>query len=320
MTTVDLTNPIFSDLDAARAHFEAIRWPDGAYCPYCGQFDAVKPLGGKSMGPGWYHCKDCRRKFTAKVGTVYERSHIPMTKWLLATHLMCASKKGISAHQLHRMLGLPYKTAWFMAHRIREGMRELNPAPGSMGGEGKIVEADETFIGGKEKNRHRSKRATRRLGGSWGKETVFSLVERKGRVRSIHTPSVSAATLRPILVEQLDSTTKLVTDDAGQYRHMHRDFQHAVVNHSIGEYVRGEAHTNTVESYFAVLKRGITGTYHHVSQQHLKRYLVEFDFRYNERTALKVTDAERAVKAIKGVIGKRMTYQQPNGSRSEMAY
>ena len=152
MTTVDLTNPIFTDLDKAREHFESIRWPSGPYCPFCGQTDTIKPLGGKSMGPGWYHCKDCRRKFTAQVGTVYERSHIPMTKWLLATHLMCASKKGISAHQLHRMLGLPYKTAWFMAHRIREGMRELNPAPGSIGGEGKTVEADETFIGGKEKN------------------------------------------------------------------------------------------------------------------------------------------------------------------------
>src|SRR4051812_40729449 len=142
--TADLTNPIFNDLDAARAHFEAIRWPQGAYCPYCGQTDTVKPLGGKSMGPGWFHCKECRRKFTAAVATIYERSHIPMTKWLLATHLMCASKKGMSAHQLHRMIGLPYKTAWFMAHRIREGMRDLSPAPTSMGGNGKIVEADAT--------------------------------------------------------------------------------------------------------------------------------------------------------------------------------
>jgi transposase-like protein len=148
-TTVDLTNPIFTDLDKAREHFEAIRWPNGPYCPFCGGFDRVAALGGKSMGSGWYHCKDCRRKFTAAVGTIYERSHIPMTKWLLATHLMCASKKGMSAHQLHRMIGLPYKTAWFMAHRIREGMRELSPTP--TGGAGKTVEADETFIGGKEK-------------------------------------------------------------------------------------------------------------------------------------------------------------------------
>jgi transposase-like protein len=304
---VDLTNPIFNDPDKARTHFEAIRWPNGPYCPFCGQIDTVKTLGGKSMGPGWYHCKECRKKFTAAVGTIYERSHIPMTKWLLATHLMCASKKGISAHQLHRMIGLPYKTAWFMAHRIREGMRELNPAPGSMGGIGKTVEADETFVGGKEKNRHKSKRFRTHAGGTWGKEIVFSLLERKGRVRSMHTPSVTAATLRPVLVEQLQGDTKLVTDDAGQYRHMHRDFDHEVVNHLAGEYVRGEAHTNTVEGYFSILKRGIIGTYHHVSPQHLKRYLAEFDFRYNERAALNVTDKDRAAKAVAGVVGKRVT-------------
>ena len=310
--TVDLTNPIFTDAEAARKHFEAIRWPNGVYCPFCGGFDRVAPLGGKSMGPGWYHCKDCRKKFTAAVGTIYERSHIPMTKWLLATHLMCASKKGVSAHQLHRMLGLPYKTAWFMAHRIREGMRDLNPT-GQLGGNGKAVEADETFIGGKEKNKHRKKRNAGNIGGT-GKEIVFALVEREGRVRSQHVPEVNAATLRPILVAQINHDSFLVTDDAGQYRHMHKDFPtHQTVNHGIGEYVRGEAHTNTIEGYFSILKRGITGTYHHVSQQHLKRYLAEFDFRYNERSALEVTDAERATRAIKGVVGKRITYQQTNG-------
>lgn len=308
--TVDLTNPIFTDADAARKHFEAIRWPDGAHCPYCGQFETVKELGGKSMGPGWYHCKDCRRKFTAAVGTIYERSHIPMTKWLLATHLMCASKKGISAHQLHRMLGLPYKTAWFMAHRIREGMRELHPA-GPLGGEGKTVEVDETYVGGKEKNKHRSKRAHPQ-GGSGGKEIVFALVERQGRVRSHHIPSVTAKTLRPIMEAQIATASTLYSDDGGA-RVAHEFPGHASVNHSIGEYVRGEVHTNTIEGYFSILKRGITGTYHHVSPQHLKRYLGEFDFRYNERSALNVSDAERTVKAIKGVIGKRITYQQTNG-------
>ena len=314
MTTVDLTNPIFTDPDAAREHFESIRWSDGAYCPYCGQTDTVKPLGGKSMGPGWYHCKDCRRKFTAQVGTIYERSHIPMTKWLLATHLMCASKKGISSHQLHRMLGLPYKTAWFMAHRIREGMRVLNPGP--LGGEGKVVEADETYIGGKEKNKHARKRKHIGRGGI-GKEIAFALVERDGRVHSQHVPSVNTKTLRPILVAQIDNESMLVTDDAGQYRHMHRDFaRHEAVNHGIGEYVRGDAHTNTVESYFAILKRGITGTYHHVSQQHLKRYLAEFDFRYNERAKLDVNDAERAKRAVRGVVGKRVTYQRIDGRSS----
>jgi transposase-like protein len=317
MTTVDITQPIFTDPDKAREHFESIRWPDGPYCPFCGQFDRVVVLGGKSMGPGWYHCKDCRKKFTAAVGTIYERSHIPMTKWLLATHLMCASKKGMSAHQLHRMLGLPYKTAWFMAHRIREGMRVIKPV-GPLGGEGKTVEADETYIGGKEKNKHARKRTKGNIGGT-GKEIVFSLVERNGSVRSQHVPEVSAKTLRPILIAQVDRNSFLMTDDAGQYRHMNRDFAHQAVNHGIGEYVRGPAHTNTIESYFAVLKRGITGTYHHVSQQHLKRYLAEFDFRYNERLSLEVTDAERAEKAIKGVVGKRVTYQETHGIRTTPA-
>ncbi len=239
------------------------------------------------------------KKFTAAVGTIYERSHIPLTKWLLATHLMCASKKGISAHQLHRMLGLPYKTAWFMAHRIREGMRVLNPKT-PLGGEGKTVEADETYIGGKEKNKHARKRTKGNIGGT-GKEIVFSIVERQGHVRSQHIPHVSGDTLRPILKAQVDDKTFLMTDDAGQYRHMGKDFTHQTVNHGIGEYVRGPAHTNTIESYFAILKRGITGTYHHVSQEHLKRYLAEFDFRYNERKSLEVTDAERATKAVAGV-------------------
>lgn len=315
--TVDLTNPIFTDADAARAHFEAIRWPQGAYCPYCGQTDTVKALGGKSMGPGWYHCKECRRKFTAAVGTIYERSHIPMTKWLLATHLMCASKKGMSAHQLHRMIGLPYKTAWFMAHRIREGMRELNPT-GPLGGEGKTVEFDETYVGGKEGNKHVSKRNKRNIGGS-GKEAVFSLVERGGKVRSHHVPNVTAKTLRPIMDTQIAEATRTVSDDGGA-RARHGSPNHHSVNHSINEYVRGDIHTNTIEGYFAIMKRGITGVYHHVSAQHLKRYLAEFDFRYNERSGLAVSDAERATKAVAGVVGKRMTYQQPVGRQNDIPF
>jgi len=311
----DLTNPIFTDADKAREHLEAVRWPDGPVCPHCGVVDEATAMQGKSHRPGLYKCKACRKPFSVTVGTVFERSKIPLNKWLLATHLMTASKKGISAHQLHRMLGITYKSAWFMAHRIREAMRPGGET-GPLGGEGKTVEADETFIGGKEKNRHKSKRAKKRLGGNWGKETVFSLVEREGQVRSVHTPSVTAATLRPILVAQLDHNTKLMTDDAGQYRHMHRDFDHEVVNHSAGEYVRGEAHTNTVEGYFSILKRGVTGTYHHVSQQHLKRYLAEFDFRYNERVALGVNDAQRADKALEGIGGKRLTYRRIDGARA----
>jgi hypothetical protein len=207
------------------------------------------------------------------------------------------------------MLGITYKSAWFMAHRIREGMRPAkHDSP--LGGKGKTVEADETFIGGKAKNMHRSKRPTKRIGGSWGKETVFSLVERQGHVRSVHTPSVSAKTLRPILFAQVDRKSFLMTDDAGQYRHMHHHYKHEVVNHSAGEYVRGEAHTNTIENYFSILKRGITGTYHHVSQQHLKRYLAEFDFRYNERSGLGVDDEARTNKALQGIGGKRLTYRR----------
>jgi transposase-like protein len=304
--TVDLTNPIFTDQEKARAHFEAIRWPNGAHCPYCGQTDTVKPLGGKSMGPGWYHCSECRRKFTAAVGTIYERSHIPMTKWLLATHLMCASKKGMSAHQLHRMIGLPYKTAWFMAHRIREGMRELNTKAGPLGGNGKTVEFDETYVGGKEKNKHIGNRNKKNIGGT-GKEAVFSLVERGGKVRSHHVPNVTAKTLRPIMDEQIAKDSRTVSDDGGA-RARHGEPNHHSVNHSIGEYVRGDIHTNTIEGYFSIMKRGITGVYHHVSAKHLKRYLAEYDFRYNERAALDVTDAERATKAVAGVVGKRVTY------------
>lgn len=312
--TVDLTNPIFTDLEKARAHFEAIRWPQGVYCPFCGSVDRVAALGGKSMGAGWYHCKDCRKKFTAAVGTIYERSHIPMTKWLLATHLMCASKKGMSAHQLHRMLGLPYKTAWFMAHRIREGMRDLNPT-GPLGGNGKTVEFDETYVGGKEKNKHAHKRNKRNIGGT-GKEAVFSLVERGGKVRSHHIPNVTAKTLRPIMDMQIAEATRTISDDGGA-RVRHGSPDHHSVNHSIGEYVRGDIYTNTVEGYFSIMKRGIVGVYHHVSPQHLKRYLAEYDFRYNERSTLNVSDAERAAKAVAGVVGKRVTYQQsfsrPNG-------
>jgi transposase-like protein len=309
---MNLTNPIFTDEDKAREHFEATRWPNGAYCPFCGQFETVKRLGGKSMGPGWYHCSDCRRKFTALVGTVMERSHIPLTKWLMAMHLMCASKKGMSAHQLHRSLSVTYKSAWFLAHRIREAMRELNPVE-PMGGNGNAVEIDETYVGGKAKNKHAHKRDG--IGGGAGKEIVFALVERKGKVRSHHIADVTAKTVRPILEAQIHADATLYSDDGGS--RVSREFPgHASVNHSIGEYVRGPVHTNTIEGYFSILKRGITGTYHHVSQKHLKRYLGEFDFRYNERAALGVDDTMRTERAVRGAVGKRVMYQGTNGARA----
>jgi transposase-like protein len=310
--TVDLTNPIFHDEETARRHFEALRWPDGPICPHCGVVGNATELKGKSTRPGLYKCKDCRKPFTATVGTLYERSHIPLHKWLLATELLCASKKGISAHQLWRQLGFgSYRTAWFMAHRIREGMRDAH-IPEPMSGEGKTVEIDETFVGGLEKNKHRSKRKHVGTGGA-GKEAVFSLVERGGNVRSHHVPAVTAATLRPILKAQVHEATFVMTDEGATAMSLGRGFaKHGMVNHSIGEYVRGDIHTNTIEGYFSIFKRGIYGVYHHVSQEHLKRYLAEFDFRYNHRIALGFDDTTRAEIAVKGIVGKRLTYRPPH--------
>ncbi|WP_420405427.1 IS1595 family transposase [Nisaea sp.] len=296
---MDITAKIYHDEDAAREHLEQIRWPNGAICPDCNRTETVSALGGKSMGPGWYHCNACRKKFTVRVGTIYERSKIGLHKWVLATHLFASSKKGISAHQLHRMLGVTYKTAWFMAHRIRESMREFSADP--VGGDNKVVEADETYIGGKAKNRaFRKPRA---------KEAVMSLVERDGKVRSRHIPDVTGRTVRKTINEQVDIKSMLMTDEAPVYRKPGKAFSaHGTVNHSIEEYVRGGFfHTNTVENYFSILKRGIHGTYQAVSKKHLKRYLGEFDFRYNHRN---VDDFERAVAIIKGAEGKRLTYRR----------
>jgi transposase-like protein len=312
--TCDLTDKTFTDETAARAHFEKMRWPDGPICPHCGTIDEATELRGESTRAGLYKCRACQKPFTATMGTLYEKSHIPLHKWLLATHLMTASKKGISAHQLWRMLGFgSYRTAWFMAHRIREGMRELFPEEtGPLGGEGKTVEIDETFVGGLEKNKHRNKRKHAGTGGA-GKEAVFSFIERKGRVRSHHVTEVSAKTLRPILQAHVDAATFIMTDEGGAAKKIGSEFEHhGSVNHGIGEYVRGDIHINTAEGYFSVFKRGIYGTFHHISQQHLKRYLAEFDFRYNERAALGINDNMRAAKALKGVVGKRLTYDQPN--------
>jgi len=310
--TVDLTDPIFHDEEITRRHFEAQRWPDGPVCPHCGSVNNATEMKGKSTRPGVYKCKDCRKQFTATVGTLYERSHIPLHKWLLATRLLCGSKKGMSAHQLWRQLGFgSYRTAWFMAHRIREGMREAH-VPEPMGGEGKFVEADETYVGGKAKNRAYAKTLPRH-------EPVVALVERKGRVASFHVPNVNATNLRPILQEQISPKSDLRTDESGVYTEIGKSFaSHETVNHSAKEYVRGDAHTNTVEGYFSIFKRGIYGVYHHVSAEHLKRYLGEFDFRYNYRIALGYDDATRAAIAVKGVAGKRLTYRLPHKSEAQI--
>lgn len=313
---MDITQPRFTNADAAREHLESLRWPDGPFCPHCGSFNAkrlpaqrgraTKAHPGGAIRNGVVQCNDCREQYSVTVGTLFESSKVGLHKWVLATFLLCSSKRGMSGHQLARMLGVTQKTAWFMSMRIRESMRPVADQ-GPLGGEGKVVEADETFVGGKEKNRHASKRATRRLGGNWGKETIFSLVERDGSVRSTHVVSVTAANLRPIMVAQIDAATTLYTDDAGQYRHMRRAFKHEAVNHTGGEYVRGDAHTNTVEGYFSIFKRGVIGTYYHMSPAHLHRYCVEFDFRYNTR---KSNDFERAEQALKGIAGRRLTYRR----------
>jgi transposase-like protein len=311
--TVNLTDPIFNDEAAAREHFEAIRWPDGPECPHCGVVGEATELKGKSTRAGVYKCRSCEKPFTATIGTVYERSHIPLHKWLLATHLLCASKKGISAHQLWRMLGFgSYRTAWFMAHRIREGMREALPE-GGLGGANKVVEIDETYVGGKEANKHRRKRANKGRG-PVAKAPVLSLVERDGSVRSFHVANVTATTLRPIIVTHVNRASYLMTDDALVYPSIGREFAgHGSVNHSAEEYVRAAFwHTNTVENFFSIFKRGIVGVYHHVSESHLHRYATEFDFRYNRRAVLGIDDSGRANDAIKGIAGKRLTYRQPH--------
>lgn len=305
---MNLTSKIFHDADAARAHLEAQRWPNGPICPHCGVVNEATKIEGRSARPGLYQCNACRDQFTVTVGTVFEKSKVPLNKWLLATYLMSSSKKGYSAHQLHRTLGVTYKTAWFMAHRIREAM---NPADaGPLGGEGKTVEADTTYVGGREKNKHVGKRNAKNIGGM-GKQIVHTLVERGGRARSQHIANVTGKTLAPILFTQVHRTSTLMTDTAGGYMRLGKEFaRHEMVDHGIDEYVRGDAHSNTVEGYFSVLKRGVYGTFHHVSEAHLHRYLSEFDFRYSNRSALGVNDAMRTDEALKMIGGKRLTYRR----------
>jgi transposase-like protein len=302
---------IYTDENAAREHLEILNWPDGPICPHCGTVNEATKLAGKSTRPGVYKCRPCQKPFSVTVGTVFERSKIKLNVWVHAVDLYTASKKGFSAHQLHRTLHVTYKTAWFMAHRIREAMAP-NKKDGPLGGPGKIVEADTTFVGGKEANKHRNKRNSKNIGGM-GKQIVHTLVERKGRARSNHIANISSKTLRPILVEQVSRKSSLMTDTAGGYMGVGKEFErHEMVDHGAGEYVRGDAHSNTVEGYFSIFKRGVYGVYHHISEAHLKRYLAEFDFRYNERSALGVTDAMRAETALKGIVGKRLMYRRPD--------
>ena len=305
----DLSNPIYTNEEAARKHLEALRWPDGVVCPFCGTAEATRPVNGPSMGLGWYYCGACKDKFTVRVGTVYERSHIALHKWLLGFRLMASSKKGISAHQLHRTLNVTYKSAWFMAHRIREAMRDTDPAP--LGGKDKVIEADETFHG-PGRPVYSNERGWRKERGTGGKLKILTLVERGGKARSVKAAHLKAADVRNFVLGNASTESELHTDEARQYLRLGKKFaKHEAITHSEGEYARGAVTTNTVEGFFSIFKRGMRGVYQHCGEQHLQRYLQEFDFRYSNRTALGVDDAERTNRAVKGAEGKRLTYRRP---------
>jgi transposase-like protein len=306
---INLTNPVFHDEEKARRFLESERWPDGVSCPFCGGFDAVRKLDKNgAMGPGWFYCNSCdQQKFTVRTGSIMERSHVPLAKWAMAFRLFAASKKGVSSKQLQRMLGVSYKTAWFIGHRIREACKDAAGAP-PLGGEGKVLESDETFVGGKAKTAHKSKPIP-------PKRPVHALVERGGKVRASHVPDVTAKTLRATLAKHADRRSALHTDDALANLSIGKDFaEHRTVVHTDGQYVSedGLAHTQTVESFFAIIKRGITGSFHSVSEQHLQRYVDEFAFRWNTRSSLGIEDAERASLIVKAAVGKRLTYRRPD--------
>jgi transposase-like protein len=293
----------FNDEAAAYAFVEARLWANGRPCPHCGVVDRSGALNAKGDRIGLYKCYACRKPFTVKIGAIFEKSHIQMRDWLYAIHMICSSKKAVSANQLHRTLGITLKSAWFLAHRIREAMRSGALAP--MGGPGTIVEIDETFIGNK------SDMPKRR--GFAHKHAVLSLVERGGKVRSFHVEGTSAAHLVPILRANIAKETAIMTDEAGQYAHLGKEFaSHEYVNHSAGEYGRGDIHTNTLEGFYSIFKRGMKGVYQHCSEKHLHRYVAEFDFRYNERKGLGIDDVGRAKIALMGAKGKRLTYRSAN--------
>ena len=295
----------FGDEDAARELLEGLRWPDGPVCPHCGGTNPytlkARPTSKRPGRKGLYKCraKACRKQFTVTVGTIFEDSHIPISKWLLAIHLLAASKKGMSAHQLHRMLGVTYRAAWFIGHRLRHAMTQ---EPMQLDG---IVEVDETYIGGPRRRR------TGRPGPNDGVKTpVIALVERGGRVRAYPLDRVTGNNVQDVIRREVSLNAHMMTDDLNVYHPLSMGFRkHDTIVHSKKEYVRGNVHTDTVEGFFGLLKRGIVGSFHHVSKGHLARYCDEFSFRYNSR---KVTDGERAALVVAGAEGKRLTYRQPS--------
>jgi transposase-like protein len=312
MAKAVLSAPQFQNEAAAFAYVEARLWPNGPVCRHCGETERVGRLQGKTTRPSLYKCYACRKPFTVRMGTVFESSHLPLHLWLQVIHLMCASKKGIASRQIQRMLQCSMKTAWFLTHRIREAMNGNSAEFSPLGGAGRTVEADETYIGGKAANRAYAAPA-------W-KHAVFALVERSGAVRSFHVPNVTVRTLRPIIAHQRPCDSRFMTDESqiSTGPEMQGHFPvHRTVVHSANEYVRyGYIHTNTVEGYFSILKRGIFGVYHHVSEAHLQRYLHELDFRYTNRIARGVDDVKRADLAIEGARGKRLAYAKPRRIRA----
>ena len=301
-----LSRPEFHNEEAAYAYVEARVWANGRVCPHCGEAERTSKMGGKSTRIGTYKCYGCRKPFTVKIGTIFEASHVPMNLWLQAIYLMCASKKGISSNQLHRTLGVTLKTAWFMSHRIREAMRDDNLA--GFGSGGGVVEVDETFIGrepGMEKK-----------AGYFHKMKMLTLVDRTtGRAKAIVVDDLKVATLMPIIRENIAKEATIYTDEAKQYARIGRAFaHHDFTTHKAGEYVRGDVHTNTVEGYFSIFKRGMKGVYQHCGKRHLHRYAAEYEFRYNNRIANGPNDAARADIALSGVSGKRLTYRRTSAA------
>jgi transposase-like protein len=300
-----LNAPHLSNEEAAIEYVEARLWPNGPVCPHCGTVGEASRSKGKTTRPGLWNCRACNKPFTVKIGTVFESSHIPLHIWLQAIYLFSSSKKGISTRQLQRTFGGSMKTAWFLGHRVREAMSELCldvPGAGPLGGDNKVVEIDETYVGGKAANRK---------GKIPPKSIVLSLVERDGKVRSFHVPNVTARTLGPVITANVDRATFVMTDEAPVYPAIGRWFAgHGTVNHTAEEYVRAAFwHTNTVENYFSMFKRSVYGCYFHVSEAHLHRYAAERDFMHNHRQRLGFDDAARADAILRGVSGKRLTYQ-----------
>lgn len=311
-----LKNPIFQDETKAREWLEARVWPEGPTCPHCGNADKakIKALEGKAHRAGLFQCAECRNQFTVTVKTVFERSKIPLTKWLAALFLMTASKKGVSAHQIHRMLGVSYKSTWFMMHRLREAMRTGGLEP--LGGTGKVVEADETYFGKTETGRMSPQRKGRpytKRKVPFNQRPIVALIERGGNVRSFHVPVATQIAVQDIVKQNIARESRLHTDESRLYNNMDKHFaSHETVKHTAYEYVRGDVTTNTIESYFSIFKRGMRGTYQHCAEKHLHRYLAEFDFRHNNRTALGVNDTMRAETLAAGIVGKRLTYRRPH--------